>query len=214
MCPKMGWRRLDLMRRMLLALLAVAVSGCALLSPAVSEKEEPTLKQPVDILFDRWGVPHIYAKDTYDLFFTQGWITARDRLFQLDLWRRIGSGHLAEVLGPSAVKRDRMARLLRYRGNWDAEWASYAPDTKEIVTAFVDGINAYIRALGGQRPVEFKVAGYDPGKWTPEDVVSRVAGLSMMLNVESEVRRSEDVVKLGLEKVQKYMPPDPYREQI
>jgi len=200
------------MRRMLLALLAVAVSGCALLSPAVSEKEEPTLKQPVDILFDRWGVPHIYAKDTYDLFFTQGWITARDRLFQLDLWRRIGSGRLAEVLGPSAVKRDRMARLLRYRGNWDAEWASYAPDTKEIVTAFVEGINAYIRALGGQRPVEFKVAGYDPGAWTPEDVVSRVAGLSMMLNVQSEVRRCQDVAKFGLDKVQKYMPPDPDRE--
>src|SRR5579872_1764108 len=123
MCPKMGWRRLESMRRMLLALLLVAISGCTLLSPAVSEKEEPTLHQPVEILFDRWGVPHIYAKNTDDLFFAQGWITARDRLFQLDMWRRIGTGKVAEVLGPSALARDRMARLLRYRGDWEIEWA-------------------------------------------------------------------------------------------
>ncbi len=69
---------------------------------------------------------------------------ARGRLFQLDLWRRIGSGRLAEVLGPSAIPRDRMSRLLRYRGDWDKEWSSYAPDTKQIATAFANGINAFI----------------------------------------------------------------------
>jgi penicillin amidase len=200
------------MRRLMLALFAVGISGCALLTPAVSETEAPTLKQPVEILFDRWGVPHIYAKNTYDLFFAQGWVAARDRLFQLDLWRRIGNGRLAEVLGPSALERDRMARLLRYRGDWNAEWASYAPDTKEIVTAFVYGINAYIRTLGGQRPVEFRVAGYDPGFWTPEDVLTRIPGLGMMRNLASEIRRCQDVTQFGLEKVQKYMPPDPFRE--
>ncbi|MGH9647572.1 MAG: penicillin acylase family protein, partial [Bryobacteraceae bacterium] len=169
------------------------------------------VRQPVEILRDRWGVPHIYASSPDDLFFAQGWITARDRLFQLDLWRRIGTGKLAEVLGPSAIPRDRIARLFLYRGDWDKEWQSYGPDTKDIATAFTDGINAYIRSLHGQRPVEFKIAGYDPGLWAPEDVTARVAGLLMTRNAQSEVQRALDVTHFGLQAVQKHMPPDPFR---
>lgn len=199
------------MRRIGFAIICVAIAGCYVLTPATTNTEVPTLHQPVEILFDRWGVPHIYAKNTDDLFFAQGWITARDRLFQLDLWRRIGSGKLAEAIGPTAVARDRMSRLLRYRGDWEQEWSSYAPDAKQIVTAFVNGINAYIRTLGGKRPIEFQVAGYDPGFWTPEDVVSRIAGLQMIRNVTSEVQRSGDVTRFGIEKVQQLMPPDPFR---
>src|SRR5207342_1529810 len=67
----------------------------------------PGLQKPVEILRDRWGVPHIYAQTVEDLFFAQGYITAKDRLFQIDLWRRIGTGKLAEVLGPPAIERDR-----------------------------------------------------------------------------------------------------------
>jgi penicillin amidase len=197
------------MRRILFVICGLAVTGWILLTPAATDNIFPTLHQPVEILFDRWGVPHIYAKDTDDLFFAQGWITARDRLFQLDLWRRIGTGRLAEVIGPSAVPRDRIARLLRYRGDPEKEWSSYAPDTKQIATAFVNGINAYIRTLNGKRPVEFQVAGYDAAFWTPEDVLSRIAGLQMMRNVSREVERCEDVARFGLDKVQQYLPPDP-----
>src|SRR5579872_530800 len=199
------------MRRAYIAVFCIAVAGWVLLGPARTEIVIPTLHQPVEVLIDRWGVPHIYAKNSDDLFFAQGWITARDRLFQLDLWRRVGSGKLAEVLGPAALARDRMARLLRYRGDLEKEWSSYAPDTRQIVTAFVNGINAYIRTLGGKRPLEFELAGYDPGEWTPEDVLSRMAGLQMIRNVTSEVQRSQDVVRFGIEKVQTYMPPDPMR---
>jgi len=169
------------------------------------------VEKPVEILRDRWGVPHIYAANTGDLFFAQGWITARDRLFQIDLWRRIGTGKLAEVLGPSAVPRDRLARLVRYRGDWDKEWNSYSPDAKEIATAFTDGINGFIRSLHGQRTLEFQIAGYDPGLWQPEDVTARIAGLLMTGNMGREVQRSIDVTKFGLEKVQSLMPPDPFR---
>ncbi|MGH9694113.1 MAG: penicillin acylase family protein, partial [Bryobacteraceae bacterium] len=109
------------------------------------------LQKPVEVIRDHWGVPHIYAKNSDDLFFAQGYITAQDRLFQLDLWRRIGTGKLAEVLGPKYLKRDRIARLVRYRGDWDQEWRSYSPDAKAIATAFTSGINAYIRSLNGQR---------------------------------------------------------------
>src|SRR6516164_3144092 len=104
----------------------------------------PGLKEPVEVLRDRWGVPHIYAKNAADLFFAQGFVAAQDRLFQLDLWRRIARGETAEIMGPQAVEADRFARLLRYRGDMDAEWASYSPDSKRIATVFTNGINACI----------------------------------------------------------------------
>ena len=94
------------------------------------------------------------------------------------MWRRIGTGKLAEVLGPSAIRRDQLARAVQYRGDWDAEWKSYGPETKAIATAFTDGINAYIRSLKGKRPLEFRLAGYDPGTWVPEDCVAALPGCS------------------------------------
>ncbi|MBS1825719.1 MAG: penicillin acylase family protein [Acidobacteria bacterium] len=168
------------------------------------------LRQPVEILRDKWGVPHIYAKTTDDLFFAQGYIAARDRLFQIDLWRRVNTGKLAEILGPQAVARDRIARLVRFRGDWNKEWATYAPDAKQIVTAFVRGINAYIDSLQGKYPLEFRLAGYAPGKWVPEDCVARVAGLLMTRNLPREVERAIDIREYGLETIQTIRPPDPF----
>src|SRR5205807_1248123 len=83
------------------------------------------LEQQVTVLRDKWGVAHIYAKNQHDLFFAQGFVAAQDRLFQMELWKRAGQGRLAEVLGPSAMERDRYARLLRYRGDMEAEYSSY-----------------------------------------------------------------------------------------
>jgi penicillin amidase len=168
------------------------------------------VREPVEILRDRWGVPHIYAKNTDDLFFAQGWITAKDRLFQIDLWRRTGTGKLAEVLGPTAVARDRIARLVRYRGDWTKEYESYAPDGRRIITAFANGINAYIKSLNGKRPLEFRLGGYDPGLWTPEDVVARVAGLGMTGNLTQEVNRSIEIANFGIVNTERFAPPDPF----
>lgn len=163
----------------------------------------------IEILRDRWGVPHIYAKNIDDLFYAQGFMAAKDRLFQLDLWRRQGTGKLAEVLGPEAIARDRIARLVRYRGNMDAEWTSYSPDAKRIATEFTNGINAYIRSLGRRRPPEFEFAGFDPGEWQPEDVLARVAGILMTRNARAEMDRVRDIRRFGLERVQQLLPPDP-----
>ncbi len=188
------------------------ISACLFFCAAFTSPAEQVkgLKQPVEILRDKWGVPHIYAKNTDDLFFAQGFITAKDRLFQIDLWRRVGTGKLAEVMGPDALARDRIARLVRFRGNWDEEWKSYSPEAKQIATAFVNGVNAYIKSLKGQRPQEFAAAGYDPGLWAPEDVTARVAGILMTRNAPTEVTRTLDVMKFGIEKVQQILPPDPF----
>jgi len=164
----------------------------------------------IEVFRDRWGVPHIYAANTEDLFYGQGYFAAKDRLFQLDLWRRQNTGHLAEVLGERAIPRDRIARLVRYRGDWDREWNSYHPEAKKIATNFVAGINAYIASLGGKRPAEFALAGYDPGEWTPEDVTARIAGLLMTRNAATEVRRAEDIRAFGLDTVNRMLPPDPF----
>ncbi|HET8548459.1 MAG TPA: penicillin acylase family protein, partial [Bryobacteraceae bacterium] len=155
------------------------------------------LKQRVEILRDRWGVPHVFARSQDDLFFANGYVNARDRLFQIDLWRRVGTGRLAEVLGPAHVSRDRTARLFRFRGDWHQEWASYSPDTWQIARAFTSGINAYIASLAGKWPEEFQIAGYAPGLWAPEDITARIAGLSISRNLVSEVRRAQDVVRFG-----------------
>jgi penicillin amidase len=169
----------------------------------------PGLEKQVEILRDKWGVPHIYAATEHDLFFSQGYITAEDRLFQIDLWRRAGTGKLAEILGPAAVERDRLARAVNFRGDWNAEWAAYGPGTRAIVTAFTDGINAYIKGLGGKVPPEFALGGYAPGPWVPEDCLSRVAGLLMTGNLNREVAHALDVQRLGLAAALKGMRLDP-----
>src|SRR2546423_9121460 len=85
----------------------------AVLSQVEGDIRLPGLKEPVEVLRDRWGVAHLYAKNQDDLFFAQGFVAAQDRLFQLDLWRRIGVGETAEVLGKSGLEADRFARRLK-----------------------------------------------------------------------------------------------------
>uniref|UniRef100_Q01TV0 Penicillin amidase n=1 Tax=Solibacter usitatus (strain Ellin6076) TaxID=234267 RepID=Q01TV0_SOLUE len=170
----------------------------------------PGLRKPVEILRDRWGVPHIYAATVHDLFFAQGYITATDRLFQIDLWRRVGSGKLAEVMGPAYIDRDRLARAVNYRGDWAAEWAAYGSDAREIVTAFTEGVNAYIHSLGANLPREFKIAGYAPGLWVPEDCLSRVAGLTMTGNLTREVTHAEDIRRYGIERTLQFTRIEPH----
>jgi penicillin G amidase len=180
------------------------------LLPAYPETLQiPGLKAPVDILRDKWGVPHIYAQNQDDLYFANGYINARDRLFQIDMWRRRGTGKLAEALGEKFVERDRMALLFRFRGDWNAEWRSYAPDTRAVLTAFTNGINAYIRSLNGKRPPEFEVAGYDPGLWIPEDCLARHGGMSIMRNGARELTRAQEAAAYGLDDLARYQPPEP-----
>lgn len=133
----------------------------------------PGLKAPVEIIRDTWGVPHIYAKNTADLFFAQGYVMAQDRLWQMGQWRRAREGRMAEILGPDSVASDRQARLLKYRGPMDdREWTSYHPEGRRIFTAYAAGVNAFIRERAANLPVEFTVTGLTPEPWTAETMVS------------------------------------------
>src|SRR5438552_7842520 len=134
------------MRRMLLlvvfltAVCFVRASG----APPSRALSVAGLHQPVELLRDRWGINHIYAKNEHDLFFTQGYAAARDRLFQFELWRRQATGTVAEILGPKELKRDIGTRLHRFRGDLKAELNWYHPHGEAIITAYVAGVNAYI----------------------------------------------------------------------
>ena len=172
----------------------------------------PGLDSAVEVRRDRFGVPHIYARTQHDLFLAQGYVVAQDRLFQMEMWRRQGEGQLAEVLGPAAVGRDRIARLLKYRGDWNAEYLSYSSDAKAILTAFTDGVNAYIAQVRSAPPIEFDLLGILPERWTPDVPLQRMAALSMTGNALSELGRAKLVATLGASRVDALFPADPPRK--
>jgi penicillin amidase len=184
----------------------------AVLAQLEGEIRVPGLQAPIEILRDRWGIPHVYAKNADDLFFAQGFVAAQDRLFQMDSWRRIGVGETAAVVGKQGLEADRFARLLKYRGNLDAEWASYSPDARQIATAFTRGINAYIDHIGDRLPVEFQILGIKPAKWQPEDCLGRMSGIVMTANFRNELARAELVAAVGIEKARRLAPTDPPRD--
>lgn len=170
--------------------------------------------EPVEVIRDRYGVPHIYAKNTGDLFFAQGFVVAQDRMWQLEMWRRNGEGRLAEVLGKDYVRRDTFARMLQFRGNWDAEYRKYHPQGKLIFDSFAKGVNAAIQKAIDERkvPVEFSRMGFAPQPvWTAKTILTRMAGWAMTRNASSEVTRALDIKRLGLEKTRELKPTDPER---
>lgn len=168
--------------------------------PGVDEYQVQGLGADVEVLIDHWGIPHIYADTRLDAYVAQGFQVARDRLFQIDLWRRRGLGLLAEALGPRYVEQDRATRLFLYRGDMRAEWLAYNTETKDIVTAFTAGINAFIQwALeepGLRLPPEFGQLSYLPALWRPEDVV-RIRTHGLVYNVEQELTRAMTLRDLG-----------------
>ena len=183
------------------------VLAMASLTRAAEEKQSvPGLGEAVEILRDRWGVSHIYARNEHDLFLAQGYSAARDRLFQLELWRRQATGTLAEIKGPRALLPDTGARLLRFRGDMKRELNHYHPRGDAIVTSFVAGINAYIALTErepARLPLEFRILGIKPGKWTAEVVVSRHNGL--FRNVMQEVQYAQLVNLAGSDRAREFL---------
>lgn len=187
------------------------LAGCAAPGGKKATLDMPGLTQPVEILRDKYGVSHIYAQNQHDLFFAQGFSAARDRMWQLDLWRRQGEGKMAEQFGPRFIEQDRAARLFLYRGDLQAEFSSYHPEGQAILTAFADGINAYVdwvKANPEHMPPEFTLTGTEPGYWSPQTSLIRIYGLTR--NLASEVKLARQVAALGLNTVQDlnvYEPP-------
>ena len=168
----------------------------------------PGLKQPVEVIRDTWGIPHIYARNTEDLFFAQGYVMAQDRLWQMEMWKRARQGRLAEILGPAALASDRHARMTKYRGPMDnREFGSYHPEGRRIFSAYVNGINTFIKQNAGNLPVEFKLTGLRPEPWTIGDVVLRAGGFG---DATAELRLAQNVARLGVAEANRRAQPEPW----
>jgi penicillin amidase len=183
------------MKKLLLPLAAAALVGCAGAPTATVETRTatvPALQARSEILVDRWGVSHIYAASTYDAFVAQGYAAARDRLWQMDLWRKRGLGQMARDLGPAWVEHDRMARAVLYRGDMYREWLAYGSDAKKVAESFVAGVNAYVAQVEADPrllPEEFRLLGYKPSRWSADDIV-RIRHHGLTLNFTSEIERA------------------------
>ena len=172
------------------------------------------LAAPVTVTRDRWGVPHIAAQSTADLYFAQGFVMAQDRLWQMEMWRRAAEGRLAEVLGPSAISRDRHARLLKYRGPVDdAELKVYHPEARLIMTSYVAGVNAFTETAtaAGALPVEFVLTGIRPEPWTIGSLLLRQNSFG---DATGELQLARSVAQLGAAEANRRRAPDPFEELV
>ena len=164
----------------------------------------PGLNQPVEVYRDSSGINHIFAQNEHDLFFSQGYLAARDRLFQFELWRRQATGTLAEILGERELERDRGVRLFKFRGDKKAELNHYHPRGEQLIDAFVAGVNQYIkesRNTPETLPIEFKMLRILPEFWTWEVVISRHQGL--LGNSPEELNISRIVSLIGEDETKK-----------
>ena len=178
------------------------LAGIAAIAAApVTTFAVPGLARPAEIRIDRWGVPHIRARNRHDAFFAQGFNAARDRLWQIDLWRKHGLGLLSADLGEAYVEQDRASRLFLYRGDMAAEWAAYGPEGKRTIESFVAGINAYVdlvRAGKSKLPLEFRILGTRPARWWAEDLL-RIRTHGLTGNLAQEVARARTLCAAGPE---------------
>lgn len=158
-----------------------------------------SLREEVIIRFDDTGVPHIFAKNDFDLYYAQGYVTARDRLWQMDLQIRAASGRLSEVLGPATLELDKRSRSLGmgYGAEANMKMTMSDPRSRDALLGYTAGVNAYIRSISPKDyPVEFKLLGYRPEPWKPintmymlEQMTLTLAGRSNELNMSAVLKQ-------------------------
>jgi penicillin amidase len=185
-------------RSFLLGSAAALVSSSAPCRAVLRRVDAGALSGPVEILDDPYGVPHIRAGSIPDAFYGQGYVVARDRLFQIDLAHRREMGLLAEAFGPEFAGHDAVARLFHYRGDLDAELAAVPANILACAEAYVAGINARIdeaMADPALLPPEYRILGVSPLKWDVRDLVL-ARGIATG-NIDDEIRRAR-LAALGL----------------
>ncbi|MBT4221644.1 MAG: penicillin acylase family protein, partial [Cryomorphaceae bacterium] len=188
------------MKKLFIIILAVTLYSC------VNSAKIDGLTDEVEVLRDNFGINHIYANNQQDLFFMQGYLAAKDRLFQFEIWRRQATGTVAEIFGAEELDRDIGTRLFKFRGDIKKELNHYHDDGYEIVSSFVSGVNKYIEEVNNNPellPIEFKALGIKPDLWTNEVVISRHQGL--LGNIGQELNIGRAVSLIGEEKVKELM---------
>ena len=166
-----------------------------------------------EIVRDAYGVAHIYANTPHDLFFLQGYATAQDRLFQLDLFRRTGRGRLSEVLGDAGLETDKFIRTIGLARAADLDAALLSTETRAALIAYADGVNKLIEQRGDALPIEFLLLGYKPEPWTVTDslVVLKLESFDLATNYGTELSRANVAARAGPAAVPQLFPDSPLR---
>jgi penicillin amidase len=151
--------------------------------PETSGTVKTAVAKPVDVQWDALGVPHIRARSIEDALYIQGYVTASQRMFQMDALRRLAAGELSEVIGAATLETDRESRRLRMRRSAEQIYVAMDPSEKALLAAYARGVNAWIEAHRGRYGLEFMLLRYDPRPWSVVD--SLLAGLQMFRNLTS-----------------------------
>ncbi|HOG08050.1 MAG: penicillin acylase family protein [Syntrophales bacterium] len=138
------------------------------------------LRSAVEVRFDDYGVPHLFAKNDDDLFFAQGYVAARERLFQMEISRLAGRGELSSLFGEKTLDKDRFLKTIGIHRLARTGYAALSPEARRLTAAYVAGVNACIRDTK-RLPREFILLGAKPGRWEPEDCVATVLLMSYSL---------------------------------
>ncbi len=156
------------------------------------------LSQPVIVRRDQHGVPHITAANIDDLIVAQGYVTAQDRLWQMDMLRRYAAGDLAEILGPSAVEHDRTQRILQLRNAADEALHAMSPEDRHFLDDYTRGVNTYITQAQDHLPAEFRLLHYHPKPWQPLDSVLTALNLDQSLSMDFPTKLAREKIAARL----------------
>jgi acyl-homoserine lactone acylase PvdQ len=209
-------RRLLLSGLALLVLLPIAGGGYLYWSAKRAEPdysgavalEGPSA--PVTIRFGKHAVPTIDAANLNDLLFAQGYVVAAERMWQMDLMRRLGSGRLSEVLGEKALAADRFFRTIGLARAASASLEALGQTGQDHLEAYAAGVNAYIEQTRGRWPLEYLVAGFEPTRWRPEDtlVIGEYMGWMLSFNAREELVFLRAAARVGKERALELFPVD------
>ena len=197
-----------------LALLAAALPAAAFIGNLRGPKVDgelalPGLTAKVRVLRDEHGIPYIFAANTPDLIRAQGFVTVQDRLFQMEGYRAIATGRLAESIGAAGLASDRPIRLLGLRRNAERHAKLLSPEARNFLNWYAEGMNAYITGHADDHPLELKLAGFSPRPWTLDDMVTvlHFVNFSQAANFKAELNLQKLIDKFGADKVMRELLP-------
>ena len=200
----------------LIAVVATVACGVAIYvwRSVPTDNAKYAVKAPLGeatITLDAEGIPTIEAKSERDLSFAVGFMHARDRLWQLEMNRRIGRGELAEILGPKALETDKFLRTLGVHRAAKVQLDGFPAEAKALLQAYADGVNAYVRDAMTARPPEFVILGVQPGLWEPADTVAWgiIMAYDLSGNWGNELLRLQMAARMPVSRIDELMPPQP-----
>lgn len=160
------------------------------------------LSGKVEVIRDKWGVPHIKAENNHDLYFAQGFVQAQDRMWQMEQNRRAATGRLSEIIGNLALDTDRTALTFGFARSGKADIDLISEEMLEILKAYTEGVNAYLSHPKTKLPLEFTLLRFKPEPWTMEDSLafSRLMMWQLSHAWHGEIIRSQIIDKVGEEK--------------